>query len=64
MNTSPDDAQLLATIELVVRRYCDHFLITDTEGRADIITRVLVMFESGVTEAVDLMANLLAVDRR
>jgi len=63
MPSKDTDAEILATIELVVRRYCDLFHVTDLEERADIITRVLVMFERGTTDEVDLMANLLATDK-
>lgn len=59
INAAVSDAELLATIDLVVKRYCDFFRITDLEERADIITRVLVMFEQGITEDVELMARLL-----
>lgn len=55
---------MLAAVELVVRRYCDYFAITDPLVRADVITRVLRMFEHGVTGDVELMAKLLEADDR
>lgn len=59
-----EDAEVLAAVELVVRRYCDYFAITDPLVRADVITRVLRMFEHGVTGDVELMAKLLEADDR
>lgn len=64
MPSHSTEAELLTTIELVVRRYCEHFEITNTQERADIITRVLLMFEQGTTDEVELMAKLLEVDEK
>jgi len=62
MSRPATDAELRAAIDHVVNRYCEVFEITDLEERADIITPVLVLFERGVTDEVNLMAKLLESD--
>lgn len=59
MSISTSYSDLILKAEVVVRRYCEHFSVSDPLERADIITRVILMFEKGMLDDVDMMANLL-----
>lgn len=52
-------SHLISKAEAVVRRYCEHFEVSDPLERADIITRVILMFEKGMSDDIDVMATLL-----
>lgn len=59
MSVATSYSDLISKAEVVVRRYCEHFAVSDPLERADIITRVILMFDKGMSDDVDVMANLL-----
>jgi len=59
MSISTPYSDIISRAETVVRRYCEHFEVSDPLERADIITRVILMFDQGMSDDVDMMAQLL-----
>ena len=59
MSVSNSYSDLILKAEVVVRRYCEHFAVSDPLERADIITRVILLFEKGMSDDIAVMARLL-----